>query len=102
MSKTKSIAAYTNKWLYRHQHQWHVAYINNNRTIVIDILDAPKIVLKRIKEINDKHCVNNLDSEDSVKTSEPTTKIEAKDNNINEEEDYIDYDEYDMFYVEDN
>lgn len=54
MNKHKSIAAYTNKWLYRHQKFWHEEdYFGGTKRLVVDINDAPKIVLRRVREIND-------------------------------------------------
>ena len=54
MNKHKSKAAYTNKWLYRHKKFWHEEdYFGGTKRLVIDINDAPKIVLRRVREIND-------------------------------------------------
>ena len=52
MSKSK--AAYTNKWLRRHQNDWHEEeYFFGTKKLVIDKKDAPKVVLERVKEINE-------------------------------------------------
>ena len=54
MNKNKSKAAYTNKWLYRHKKFWHEEdYFGGTKRLVIDKKDAPKIVLRRVREIND-------------------------------------------------
>lgn len=54
MKKTKSKAAYTNKWLSRNRRFWHEKEINGTTIIILDKQDAPKIVVERIKEINYK------------------------------------------------
>ena len=54
MNKNKSKAAYTIKWLNRHKNFWHEEdYFGGTKRLVIDINDAPKIVLRRVREIND-------------------------------------------------
>lgn len=52
MKTTKSKAAYTNKWLSRNKRFWHEQQFRGIQMIVIDKKDAPKIVIKRVKEIN--------------------------------------------------
>ena len=55
MKTYKSVAAYTNKWLNRNKHLWHIEhYTKDIPVIIIDKLDAPKVVIKRAKEINRK------------------------------------------------
>ena len=54
MNKTKSKAAYTNKWLSRNKHLWHEVTLNGVKIIILDRLDAPKIVIERVEEINHK------------------------------------------------
>ena len=52
--KNKSKAAYTIKWLNRNKKFWHEEdYFFGTKKLVIDKADAPKIVLERVKEIND-------------------------------------------------
>ena len=52
--KDKSAAAYTIKWLNRNKQHWHeIDYFGRTKIIIIDKPDAPKIVLKRVGEIND-------------------------------------------------
>ena len=54
MNKNKSKAAYTTKWLNRHTQFWYEKeYFFGSKVIVITKKDAPKIVLERVKEIND-------------------------------------------------
>lgn len=54
MKKTKSKAAYTNKWLRRHKNDWHEEdYFFGTKKLVVDKKDAPKVVLERVKEINE-------------------------------------------------
>ncbi len=54
MNKNKSKAAYTNKWLWRHKTDWHEEeYFFGTKKLVVDKKDAPKVVLARIKEINE-------------------------------------------------
>lgn len=54
MNKNKSKAAYTTIWLNRNKQFWHeVDYFGGTKKLVIDKPDAPKIVLKRVREIND-------------------------------------------------
>ena len=54
MKKTKSKAAYTNKWLSRNRHLWHETTTNGIKIIILNKMDAPKIVVERIIEINHK------------------------------------------------
>ena len=54
MNKTKSKAAYTNKWLSRNKQHWKVGESQGTRVIIITKLDAPKIVFDRVYEINKK------------------------------------------------
>ena len=55
MNKHKSKAAYTNKWLNRNKNYWHEQdYFFGTKKLVIDKTDAPKIVLERVKEINEE------------------------------------------------
>ena len=52
--KDKSAAAYTIKWLNRNKQHWHeIDYFGRTKIIIIDKPDAPKIVLERVREIND-------------------------------------------------
>lgn len=54
MNKNKSKAAYTTKWLNRNKWFWYEKdYFFGSKIIVITKKDAPKIVLERVKEIND-------------------------------------------------
>ena len=55
MRKTKSKASYTNKWLSRNKRFWHIEHFNEEPVIIIDKKDAPKIVIKRVQEINARH-----------------------------------------------
>ena len=68
MKKTKSKAAYTNKWLHRNQHLWHEDLVHNVPQIILHISDAPKIVNERVIEINlkrrEKGLHNIEDNED--------------------------------------
>lgn len=54
MKKNKSKAAYTNKWLSRNKRFWHEKQIGPISIIILDKIDAPKIVIERIREINHK------------------------------------------------
>ena len=54
MNKTKSKAAYTNKWLFRNKQHWKVGENEGTRVIIITKPDAPKIVFNRVYEINKK------------------------------------------------
>ena len=54
MNKYKSKAAYTTKWMNRNRQHWHEEdYFGGTKRIVVTKSDAPKIVLKRVREIND-------------------------------------------------
>ena len=64
MKKTKSKAAYANKWLSRNRRFWHEEHVDGKPVIIVDKNDAPKIVLTRVKEINVKRGWNNFDSTD--------------------------------------
>ena len=108
MKKTKSKAAYTNKWLSRNRHLWHETTINGINIIILDKMDAPTIVVERIKEINHKRgysssinpCLRNLTNNIplSIYTEEELKELEK--NNSSDDED-IDYDEYDEYYDDD-
>ena len=58
MKKSKSKAAYTNKWLFRNTQHWKEIEYKGARVIIIKKLDAPKIVIERIEEINRKRIAN--------------------------------------------
>lgn len=54
MNKNKSIAAYTTIWLSRNKQHWYEQdYFSGTKRIVVTKKDAPKIVLKRVRQIND-------------------------------------------------
>lgn len=54
MKKNKSKAAYTNKWLNRNRQHWkEQPYFFGTTKLVVTKKDAPKIVLERVKEINE-------------------------------------------------
>ena len=59
MKKTKSKAAYTNKWLNRNKHLWCDKAVNGEFIIVLKAKDAPKIVKERVEEINKVRRVKN-------------------------------------------
>ena len=59
MKKTKSKAAYTNKWLNRNKHLWSDKAINGEFIIILKTKDAPKIVRERVKEINKVRRIKN-------------------------------------------
>ncbi len=128
MNKTQSKAAYTNKWLSRNRRFWHEKEINGTTIIILDKLDAPKIVVERIKEINYKRgfsfnrdilettnllaesshgsvLFNNKKEENetstsmSVYTEEELSQMEKEDEkSCLIDDDDIDYDEYDEYY----
>ena len=58
MNKNKSKAAYTNKWLFRNTQHWKEIEYKGARVIIIKKLDAPKIVIDRVEEINRKRIAN--------------------------------------------
>ena len=120
MKKTKSNAAYTNKWLSRNRRFWHEEHVDGKPVIIIDKKDAPKIVLARVKEINAKRGWNNFDTTDEEmavywekecgidrdsinkfygRNLLSPSKIEESPQTKEENEDY---DEYDEYYSDDN
>ena len=49
----KNKVSYTNKWMHHYPKFWHEEKVRNYfKIIVIDKKDAPKIVKKRVQEIN--------------------------------------------------
>ena len=118
MNKNKSKAAYTNKWLSRNRRFWHEEHVNGKPIIIIDKVDAPKIVLERVKEINLKRGWNGFDSTDehiasffrqprksksqdkrlSIYTEEELKELEKEESS----DDDVDYDEYDQYYEDDD
>ena len=54
----KNKVAYTTKWLNRNKQHWCEKPIKGVMQIVIKKPDAPKIVLERVKEINEKRRLN--------------------------------------------
>ena len=109
MKTTKSKAAYTNKWLSRNRHLWHETTINGIKIIILDKMDAPNIVVERIKEINHKRgygttinpCIRNMTNNASLSiyTEEELEELEKEDSSTDDD---IDYDEYDEYYDDDD
>ena len=122
MKKTKSNAAYTNKWLSRNRRFWHEEHVHGIPVIILDKEDAPKIVIKRVEKINLKRGWNNFDSTDehiaayfarrheernlltcNEENSDPDKSIYTEEElRQMREEDEIDYDEYDEYYDDDD
>ena len=49
----KNAVSYTNKWMHHYPNFWHEEVIRYRfKIIIIDKTDAPKIVKKRVEEIN--------------------------------------------------
>ena len=109
MKTTKSKAAYTNKWLSRNRHLWHETIINGIKIIILDKMDAPNIVVERIKEINRKRgygatinpCIRNMTNSASLSiyTEEELKELEKEDSSTDDD---IEYDEYDEYYDDDD
>ena len=63
MNKNKSISSYTNKWLRRNTNLWVEGAFRGTSNLIVIYLSryAPKIVVKRVQQINTsriKHVVN--------------------------------------------
>ena len=64
MKKNKSDNVYTTKWLRRFKNAWHEEHWNGIPIIILDKLDAPRIVVQCVKRINERRGYNGFDSTD--------------------------------------